>query len=817
MSNEALPSGPTGSVNVMLGRGSSSPVFPDNAFGAMYSDLFLGKDEGAVIAVGRIVNFYPKQGVVIVQSGRKNTTRCQIPSGQSHYVYGPKESWAPGLGEFVIFGILSGTDVGFILCSLPYVYDNQMPKMSPLLKKEKSLSKESEEILDAKTFGEEEFAVENCANNRTKIYDMASGERYLINDNLVGYMLNDFFFRIQSGELCRATFHYMDQLFEAFFHNLKIWNSGFYLESMCDYGRTNTEFHICPHLHDHAQQPDKNRRKAATIRLAGGWLDCGYSIYTQHAWEEKKPGNNMWFDEYGFMSHKSLASCSMMKVDGIFVPQREFQSDHHDKGETNFEIDKFEPRVPFDWEKADAILDVAFGCMARDYMAWQTAGKYRFIRYEPYDKDWEQVKTESNGPLGIGEHWGNLGGATMLTPQYIERSGDTNRYRIGEAFCGILPDGSVLLRDAWGTEVMLRGGRLILTSAIDVEVVAGTSFTVVAGRDICMKAEQHCEMIAIKKQMRFRSGMMMEIESKKEGIQLTTAYDDDEKGGDAKSLEAEGEDYKSPGVTIKSKSIHLISKNNTQIVSEKSISLQGLKEEEDQPRISMRCKDMRVWSMKKSIRVWLGEEKSNNLIKIDDKEILFSGDIWAQGKLTSIGDIMTDGNITTLDGNITAAKHIVGKSVAPNPSIKLEPITKSTRQSTIEGLAEDFVIRSWDDTQLRMPYQDSEDLMLIQYKHRTTSQFKMESGRVWWFEQHWQRFYRDGLTEIEFEDDLDKSKENSYPGKEHIHTSGGSLKRNAIYKDANVHPGGNPKNPDEMDHKGGEFTIEYFSNRRYKK
>lgn len=115
-------------------------------------------------------------------------------------------------------------------------------------------------------------------------------------------------------------------------------------------------------------------------------------------------------------------------------------------------------------------------------------------------------------------------------------------------------DGSIIFRDAWGSEIVMIGGNIQLSCAGNVEILPGKTALTLAGDDIVHKAHNSIDIEAANKDVRINGF---------KNVQILAGADDKNPGGvtieakgksnpwDAKSANG-GEELKSSGILLKS-------------------------------------------------------------------------------------------------------------------------------------------------------------------------------------------------------------------------------------------------------------------------
>jgi hypothetical protein len=110
-------------------------------------------------------------------------------------------------------------------------------------------------------------------------------------------------------------------------------------------------------------------------------------------------------------------------------------------------------------------------------------------------------------------------------------------------------DGSVIIRDAWGSEVYMRGGNINISCAGTVYTQPGESIVQMAGKDAIIKAKNSIDLSSTDKDVRIKAEGNMHLYSKDGGMLLET----ESSGGSTHGFSegAEGEDVNSRGITLK--------------------------------------------------------------------------------------------------------------------------------------------------------------------------------------------------------------------------------------------------------------------------
>ena len=100
----------------------------------------------------------------------------------------------------------------------------------------------------------------------------------------------------------------------------------------------------------------------------------------------------------------------------------------------------------------------------------------------------------------------------VMEEELICPTGDRkSRYYQGKAFMGLLPDGSILLRDAYGSELRMCGGNIEISCPGDVVMRNGRTIQLWGGKDVIIKSHDNLEMSTAKGSARLKAEHNLEI------------------------------------------------------------------------------------------------------------------------------------------------------------------------------------------------------------------------------------------------------------------------------------------------------------------
>jgi len=804
------------SINALVGESAGlHPLFAKTSSSDGYSNLTPAGGDSSSFSIkhGRIIDFWPQQGICLIVCSGSSIIKCPVSTQSHSSVSGVTEFTLPQIGDYVLVAKQNGADNGFIISSAIGAVKSEMPELS-IAKEKYQKGYKLRDANEYKMIGN----IQDQELSSSNFTDRWPGEKFCFNENNVGYHISKYLTRWQAGELCQVTLSALDYIASITMHNLRMLNSNFYLESMCDYGRTNTELFLSSHLEDFLKEKEEDRRAKSIHRMWSGWLAGGTHFYTHNPKRkdaESRPISDIWVDDMGTLSARSSSGVFLAKRDTIRAPLRlKRQDDVNKQGDEKIDTySKKKESFLFVQEKREDKKRMACGMRVRDMMAWNDWGYYQIGRYEDYKKDWKKEKVTDKYKKfpELGDFWGKHGDSVELTHEQTEREGDKSKdnIKVGEAFCGLLPDGSVLLRDAWGSQIEMRGGRISISAAIGVDIFSGNTTSIFSGRDNIIKSGESCEIIGVNKDIRIRGGRNVLMEALSGFMQLTapikeiggkekeaTMKDNSGASGSEVDTKGTGEGYKVHGLVFKAKDIEFVGET-ARFSLEKSFCVKGQKDDE-LPDFSVKAMTNVLW-----------DDGGGTIMRSGDKYVVaHDGNVYMDESLYASNNGMFGGNlyveesIVAIDGPIAT-----NGSVISEPEDKMSSSDVPSAKDSFESACDD-----WDEKYLK-PYKE-EDYEDIRYTNRTTEEYRTKNAI--WFEKFWQREFdkrESGLLEkiSTFKNDEDEDEEYSYPGKQHYD---GSIKSFIKYTEKNIMTENgymDPKEPDQQNQKGGELKEEEFS------
>ena len=257
-------------------------------------------------------------------------------------------------------------------------------------------------------------------------------------------------------------------------------------------------------------------------------------------------------DTSGRLTIKSATGISFQRADRIPVPKRmrEPWDPEGDKveNEQGKSTDKKEPYKFEDQGTRSMLMRDANAY--RDAQAYAKLAKRTKDFYVPEEADMQQPKDEYD--------------TNSKGREEFEKNKDRR------AYFNLEDDGSIVFRDAWGSELIMRGGNIIVTCAGQMELRTGKSIVQLAGDDVVIKAKNSIDVTATDKDVRIKADRNLHVLA--EGLNGGGGILLESKStGPGASYEGKGEAVSSTGITLKAQdstvlvtapTVHLAPENN---------------------------------------------------------------------------------------------------------------------------------------------------------------------------------------------------------------------------------------------------------------
>lgn len=178
------------------------------------------------------------------------------------------------------------------------------------------------------------------------------------------------------------------------------------------------------------------------------------------------------------------------------------------------------------------------------------------------------------------------------------------------AMMGLEDDGSIVLRDAWGSEIIMRGGNIIINAAAQIEVRSGKSTVVMAGHDAILRGRQSVDISSTEHDVRIKANVNLHMlaegrDEKGGGILIESKADGDVGLWEGK----QGEGVISKGIVLKANKSRIFAQGKkVHLSGEDRVMLETFGEEsgENNGQLLLSARKL-VSSMKNSTSLTTGE------------------------------------------------------------------------------------------------------------------------------------------------------------------------------------------------------------------
>lgn len=433
---------------------------------------------------------------------------------------------------------------------------------------------------------------------------------------------------------------------------------------------------------------------------------------------------------------RSLAGGGIHKVDRIAVPIK-----RRTTGEPGCDVDVQPVAIPDFSLTTGAAGEMSAGPKSADYFAY-LFGKQSLARFDELKKDFFLPDETDVALIGGDSKPPGLNGFFREFPMAMdiaqggdlvdEPAGAEAQVVPGKAWVDILPDGSVSLRDIWGSTIEMRGGKIIISASNGIDLISGGTVTTIAGDDCVVRARNSIDLSATEKQVRIKSETGTYLHADAGGIQLTAAdLADSLKDG------AKGEEYTIPGIVLKSGNGVAIESTSLELYLEYGLYARG-RTEDDYPEVVFRSSNFLVDMPPGGAAIF---QNDKDLVSLHYGMVVPTRAVYCEGDAYFNGYGFFRGALLCGEGEPSAAKK-------PLPS----------KQDFADPYREQM-----DGVELSGDLYSPEELQSIQFSYRSTEEYGATDGK--WFQSQWQQELDGELQSWEEKPVHDTY---PYPGKDHF-------------------------------------------------
>lgn len=200
----------------------------------------------------------------------------------------------------------------------------------------------------------------------------------------------------------------------------------------------------------------------------------------------------------GQLTVRAASGISLQRRDRIPIPKRIRQPWDPEGTRVEDTPEMFAKKVPFVFNPS---YPYAQSLQLRDALAWRTRLAYNQI--------WGMATQEKGVDKGYDFYLPHEKDTVVPSNSYDRDGagafGDFAQNANRQAVVNIEADGSIVLRDAWGSEIAMRGGGIVITCAGQIALRSGGSTVIMAGDDAIMKARKSVDITATDNDVRVKA------------------------------------------------------------------------------------------------------------------------------------------------------------------------------------------------------------------------------------------------------------------------------------------------------------------------
>lgn len=464
----------------------------------------------------------------------------------------------------------------------------------------------------------------------------------------------------------------------------------------------------------------------------------------------------------GLFADRSVVGGGFMKVPAIPVPKRMKLADDPTG---NVKAPKGEPVKPFVFSPVPE-SPMSAHCQLRDFMAW-LFNKQMTQHLLEQDLDWVVPDEADCAALAKQLEAPRLGRFSREYPPEVDAmsedaaenitkdKSEVMKTRPGLAWCLVLPNGDVSIRDIFGSQISMAGGHIDISASKDIRISAGRNLVLLGGDDLIIKGRNAVDITSSLSQVRIKAQRELFIHAEEGGMLISL-------GSPGSSFtDGKGEEVRLPGICVKVPGGFIIDAQQFTANLSKNFYV-GQGTDGSYPYFTGRFADAK-WDI----------QNGGFAMKFADGGAEFSG-----------GSLFASGNIQGEGSCFIKGSGVFGSEPSWPGEWNGEPVA-------------DIIARSFaslDD--LQYPY-SIDELKKAQFSFRTDSQYSVSGGK--WFQSFWQR-ETTGL--IPWQEKPAKDGSYPYPGQSNYVDD----KNWWTYKEQNVEPVGRSKARDSLSDQPDGFT-----------
>jgi hypothetical protein len=213
----------------------------------------------------------------------------------------------------------------------------------------------------------------------------------------------------------------------------------------------------------------------------------------------------------GRFSLRSVTSIAIEKTNWIRVPLR-VRTPEDPKGDEVDDIE-FEDKKPFEWDNQVKVEEnpVGYFLQLRDCLAY-VQDKYAYLNFEKYKKDFKFSKSSSDKEKNLSE-------CKKIDPNTEFKFSD---YKLRHSGIYLMDNGGMMIKDAWGSAIVMEGGDIYLQAAKDLVAQPLRHLVSKAGHSVSIAAKKHVDLSSTEEGFRLKTKKVQHFFAKDEGLIFQT-------------------------------------------------------------------------------------------------------------------------------------------------------------------------------------------------------------------------------------------------------------------------------------------------------
>ena len=468
---------------------SGSSQISDPFGSAIYGQQSPALNSSGSVVVGRVVWSGGESYDCTVRVGDAFDVGCTVAQTAMATASGSAMGSVPPPGSLVVVFLFAyGVSRGVVLGTLPngWYYGGEKDSPKVLFGHGDDMDRhESDENAAFSSIPRDQLNAEKCGSTSGRPADMVPGDFLVSNEHDVGVYCGMFSSTLMGGPAYVRADRLDDEV-KVRSTNMTVWTdpSVGYAYNDCGYLSTESkgfEFggERAGKYGLKARADQKTLRSNPRIVEYGGFLGGVRSWYLSRPLKEAQTGYDVpkgvggvasgHLSQSGCLALRTAGGISLERYDRIPVPRR--VRDPWDPEGDDAKSVKYLPFRPFRHSRNEHLRSLEL----YDAESWESSESY--LRFDEMEKDF-RVDEESDLPESPGdEDLDPMGSMADLSRNKGRRAG----IYIGE-------NGSIILRDAWGSEIEMNGGEIRITASGSVTTFAGRSAVSIARESNVVKS-----------------------------------------------------------------------------------------------------------------------------------------------------------------------------------------------------------------------------------------------------------------------------------------------------------------------------------------